>query len=158
MNSRSLPVRACRRVSGGLLDTVLNNQRVVGLFSKRLIDLKGRRSIARPYFQSLIDSSDYKCLIDPVDIAACEKLVSVTFFGYEFKAGFSVVAGVAVGYRGSDAQNIIDEIYEACSHTISLSESQLIGSNFGPPSLDIKFLVPNSPSPEDVPETLIQDL
>lgn len=112
----------CRRLSGGLLGVVLNNKHVAGLVNKRLIDLKDRRSIARPYFQSLIDSGDYKCLTDPIDIA-CERILSVTFFGYELRAGFSVGAGIVVGYRGSDAQKVIDVVYEACSRTFLLLES-----------------------------------
>lgn len=124
MNSQSLPVWACRRLSSGVIGVVLN-QHVVGFFSKRLpvIDLKDRRSIPRSYFQSLISSDDYEYLDDPVDIAGCERAVRVALFGYELRAGFSVVAGVAVGYQGSDAQKVIDVVYEAFSRGFSSSKN-----------------------------------
>lgn len=46
----------------------------------------------------------------------------MAFLGYKLKAEFSVVAGVAVGYKGSDAQAVIDVVYEACSYTFSSPE------------------------------------
>jgi len=124
MNNQSLPVWACRRVSSGLLCIVLN-QHVIGFFSKRLpvINFKDQGSTSRFYFQSLIGSNDYKYLVDPVDVAACKRVVGVALFGYELRAGFSVVASVAVGYQKSDAQKVIDIVYEACSRTFSSSES-----------------------------------
>lgn len=102
----------------------MNNQYVVGFLSNRLsIDLKDRRSTPLSYFQVLIDSDNYHYLTDPIDIKACEKLMEVSFYGYGFKAGFSAVASAVVGYQGSDAQKIIDVIYEVCSHTFSPSEN-----------------------------------
>jgi hypothetical protein len=102
----------------------MNNQRVAGFLKKPLIDLKGRRSIARSYFQSLIDSDNYEYLGDPIDVAAYEGGINLPLmFGYRFRAGVSVVASVVVGYQGSDAQKVIDVVYEVCSHTFPSSES-----------------------------------
>ena len=70
-DSRCLPIRACRWVLGQLLSAALSNQTIVGFVSKRL-DLNDRRSISRPYFQSLICSDDYEWSTDPIDVA-CAK-------------------------------------------------------------------------------------
>ena len=123
MDNQSLPVWACCRLSSGLISIVSNNKRVVGFLSKPLIDLKGQRSIPRSYFESLIDSDDYEYLTDPIDVAACKKMAGVTFFGYRLRARFLAVAGAIVGYQGSDAQKIVDVVYEARSHAFSFSES-----------------------------------
>ncbi|KAF9646797.1 kinase-like protein [Thelephora ganbajun] len=108
VDSQSLPIWACRRLSTGALDIVLTNKRVVEFFDKHRIDLKERRSIARSYFQSLINPDDYECLTDPIDIKFCDKDLSLKLFGYKIKTGLSVVAGITIGYQGSDAQSIID--------------------------------------------------
>ena len=116
--SQSLPIRACRRLSGGIIGIVLGNRHVVGFF-----DPEGRHSISRSYFQSMTNSDEYECLTDPVDLVACEKYVDWALFGFEFKAGLSVVAGTVVGYRGSNAQEVIDMLYEARSNPPPLYKS-----------------------------------
>ena len=123
MNSQSLPVRSVCWLSSGVVGVVQNNQYLVGLVNKHLIDFKDRHSIARSYFQSLNDPDDYKCLIDPVDVLRFEKSFDKAYFGYQLRAGCSVVVGMVVGYQGSDAQSTIDVVYEVYSHPISFPKS-----------------------------------
>lgn len=96
----------------------MSNRHVVAFFR-----VEDRRSISRSFFQSLNGSDDYEYLTDPVDLLACEKYVDLALLGFELKAGFSVVAGMAVGYQGSKAQEVIDVMDEACSQAFSLFES-----------------------------------
>jgi len=133
-DNRSLPVRACRQLSSGLLNAVLSNKRIAELLDKCLADLKAQRSIPPSYFQSLVDSDDYECLIDPVDVVGCEKAIAFTIpiLRCKFEAGFSVVVGVVVGYKGSDAQTTIDVVYEVGFRTFSSQKSWLIDSIFEP--------------------------
>ena len=88
----------------------MNNQYIVGFLSNCLsINLKGRRFTPLSYFQALVDSDNYHYLTDPIDIIAWDSpLMGMSFYGYGFKAGFSVVASMVVGYQGSDTQKIID--------------------------------------------------
>ena len=84
-----------------------------------MIDLKDRHSIARSYFRSLIDPDGYECLVDPVDVFCWEPTASGTILGFKLEVGMSAVVGMVVGYQGSDAQRVIDVVYEACSPTCS---------------------------------------
>ena len=96
----------------------MSSRHIVGFFR-----IEDRRSIPRSYFESLIGSDDYQYLTDPVDLLACEKYVDLALFGFQLKAGLSVVTGVVVGYQGSNAQEVIDVVYEACSQAFSLFEN-----------------------------------
>jgi hypothetical protein len=110
-------LRSCRRVSDGLLHTILNNRRLVDLL-KRSINLKDRRSIAPSYFKDLIDPDDYECLIDPVGVGY-KRTVTYTTLGLKVEAEFSVAIAMVVGYLESDAQTIVDAVYEARSRIFS---------------------------------------
>jgi len=135
VDNRSLPIRVCCRLPGGILNAVLSNQRVVEFLNKcPIIGLKDRHSISPSYFQSLIDPDDYKCLTDPVDVARCQKNLNFTIpiLRYKLEAGFSVVVGMVVGYQGSDAQTTIDVVYEVSSRIFSSKKSWLIDSKFEP--------------------------
>ena len=100
----------------------MNNQHIAELLSNGSVDFKCRRSIAPAYFRSLIDSDDYKYLTDPIDVAAYEVIASVGVLGYKLRVVHSVVASMAVGYQGGDAQKIIDVVYEACFRAPFVSE------------------------------------
>ena len=114
--ARFLPLQTCGRLSSGLFNTLLTNQRVAGLLNKYFVDLKNP-SIA-PYFLSLIDSDDYEFLTDPVNLG-CQRIITRTVLGYEIEVGFSVVIGVVTGYQGSDTQTVVDAVYEARPKTFS---------------------------------------
>ena len=110
-----MPVRARRRLSGGIIGIVLSNQLVVGIFR---VD----HSIPRAYFQAITGSDEYEYLIDPVDLMARGGNVKQVWFGFEFRVEVSVVAGAVFGYERSNAQKFIDLVYEARSHALLLCE------------------------------------
>ena len=111
MGEWSLPLESCRKILSGLLNAILTDNCMVGLLKKSLADIKTRPSIAPAYFQHVTDSDDYVCLTGPVDVG-CEQTVTRTIFGYKIEVAVSVVAGIVVGYQGSNAQAVVDAVHE----------------------------------------------
>jgi hypothetical protein len=119
MECQSFPIRIFRQVSGGIINAVPRKGRLVGSLRNRVTDfLNDRHSIAPAYFKELIDN--YECLIDPLDILRGEATLTIPLIFYEVKIGCSYVAGAAVGYQETEAQEVVDIVYEARSLVLQL--------------------------------------
>lgn len=122
MDFQSLPFRACRLVSDGVLSVIPADNRLVGSLKKRATDfLNDRRSIAPATFKGLIDN--YECLIDPLVISHGERTIAIPLIWYELRIGYSYVLGAVLGYQGTNAQRVVDMVYEARSLTFSHPEN-----------------------------------
>lgn len=116
--SKRLPIRIFRWVSGGILGVVPGNRRLVGFLRSRAAGfLNDRHSIAPAYFKALIDN--YECLTDPLDIFRGEATLAIPLIRYELRIGCSYVFGAVFGYQGTSAQKVIDIVYEASSLALS---------------------------------------
>lgn len=117
MDSESTPVRACRLVSNGICSVIPSDRGVVGFLRKKVAGfLSDRRSISPAHFKALIE--DYECLTNPLDILRRQDEFALPLIWFELRIGYSCVAGAAVGYQGSGAQQVIDKVYEARSLTL----------------------------------------
>lgn len=120
MNSKRLPIRACRLVSSTLLSAVPMDNRFIQSLKGRLTEfINNRKTITPACFRSLL--KDYEFLIDPFDILRGSKDIKLlSMFGYELK--YLYVACVFVGYERADAQNVVDMVYDVRYLTLSSPE------------------------------------
>ena len=138
MGSESLPVRACR--------SMILNEQVAGFLGKCLPEVIKGRTIPAARFQTVL-GSHYECLNDPVDFvntARKLKFPILPIFGYELSWGFSCVAAAAVVYMGTDAQKVIDTVYEACSLTLPYSRTRLIDRGYANQTSGLLSLIPQA--------------
>ena len=117
IDSQNWPVIARRRLPGETINIALGQKYAV---KRSRVDLEDRRPTPRAYFQPAIDSDKHEDLINPVDR---EKNVDRGFFGFEFKARMLAMASLVVDCPVSNAQEVIDTVYEARSHAFLFFES-----------------------------------